>query len=42
MMIEGVDRVLRRIREQGLVDNLGARDLMSPEGCGIDFRLKAA
>jgi deoxycytidine triphosphate deaminase len=42
MLIEGVDRILRRIREQGLVDNLGARDLMTPEGCGIDFRLQAA
>jgi deoxycytidine triphosphate deaminase len=41
MSIEGVDAVLRRIEEQGLVENLGVRDRTNPEGCGMDFRLKA-
>jgi deoxycytidine triphosphate deaminase len=39
--IEGVDAVLRRVEEQGLVENLGTRDRVNPEGCGLDFRLKA-
>ena len=42
MPVEGLDAVLWRVREQGLVEHLGARDLTNPEGCGLDFRLKAA
>ena len=41
MPVEGIDHIFRRIRDQGLVENLGARDLTAPEGCGLDFRLKA-
>ncbi len=42
MPIEGLDRILRRIQDEDLVENLGARDRADPEGCGLDFRLKAA
>lgn len=39
MSIEGLDAVMRRVKGEKLVENLGERDLSNPEGCGLDFRL---
>ena len=39
MSVLGINQVLIRIKEEGLVENLGARELENPEGVGIDFRL---
>lgn len=41
MAILGIREVIRRINEEGLIDNLGGRDLTNPEGTGIDLRLGA-
>lgn len=39
MAILGIHEVVRRIQEEGLINDLGGRDLSSPEGTGIDLRL---
>jgi dUTP pyrophosphatase len=39
MAVLGIDEVLRRVREEGLVTNLGQRELENPEGVGVDLRL---
>jgi dCTP deaminase len=39
MAVLGIDEVLRRVREEGLVSDLGARELENPEGVGVDLRL---
>lgn len=39
MAVEGLGAVMKRVKEEGLVTNLGQRDLHNPEGCGLDFRL---
>jgi len=41
MTVLGINQILIRIREEGLVENLGARELENPEGVGVDFRLGA-
>lgn len=41
MAVLGINQVLIRIKEELLVENLGARELENPEGVGIDFRLGA-
>ncbi len=39
MAVLGLDEVLRRVKEEGLLENLGDRDLNNPEGAGLDLRL---
>jgi deoxycytidine triphosphate deaminase len=39
MAIEGQDAISKRIEEAKLIQNLGKRDLETPEGCGRDLRL---
>lgn len=41
MPVLGIDLVILRIKEEGLVENLGNRDLENPEGVGIDLRIGA-
>ena len=38
-MVLGVDEILKRVKKEKLIDNLGKRDLKNPEGVGIDLRL---
>lgn len=38
-MILGLDEVLKRVKEDNLIENLGDRDLNNPEGVGLDLRL---
>lgn len=40
-MVLGIDEVLKRIKKDGLIENLGNRDLDNPEGVGMDLRLGA-
>lgn len=39
MSILGLNEVLKRIKKDQLIGNLGSRDLDNPEGVGIDLRL---
>lgn len=39
MAVLGLDEILRRIKEEKLLENLGDRDLNNPEGVGLDLRL---
>lgn len=39
MSVLGLDEVLRRVKEEKLVENLGERELNNPEGVGVDLRL---
>jgi deoxycytidine triphosphate deaminase len=39
MSVLGIDQVLKRIKEENLIEGLGGRDLDNPEGVGIDLRL---
>lgn len=39
MAVLGLDEVLKRIKDENLVENLGDRDLSNPEGVGLDIRL---
>lgn len=41
MTVIGINQILIRIKEENLVQDLGARELENPEGVGIDFRLGA-
>lgn len=41
MSIIGMSEILRRIKEENLITELGGRDLSNPEGIGIDMRLGA-
>lgn len=41
MSVLGIDQVLKRIKEDKLIENLGGRDVDNPEGVGIDLRLGA-
>lgn len=41
MSVLGLKEVIRRIKEENLIDGLGGRDLSAPEGTGIDLRLGA-
>ena len=40
-MVLGIDEVLRRVKSEKLIENLGTRDLKNPEGVGLDLRLGA-
>src|SRR5436305_10691623 len=42
MSIIGLDNIIKRIKEDKLIENIGDRDMNTPEGCGIDFRLGSA
>lgn len=37
----GLDEVLRRVKKDKLIENLGERELNNPEGVGVDLRLGA-
>jgi deoxycytidine triphosphate deaminase len=39
MSVLGLDEVLKRIKEENLIEGLGGRDVDNPEGVGIDLRL---
>jgi deoxycytidine triphosphate deaminase len=39
LSVLGIDEVLRRIREEQLITDLGKRELENPEGVGVDLRL---
>lgn len=39
MGVLGGQELMRQIRDNNLIENLGGRDLNNPEGCGIDLRL---
>jgi dUTP pyrophosphatase len=39
MAVMGIHEVLRRVREEGLITELGQRELDNPEGVGVDLRL---
>jgi deoxycytidine triphosphate deaminase len=38
-MVEGLTEILRRVKEEDLIVDLGQRELQDPEGCGLDLRL---
>jgi deoxycytidine triphosphate deaminase len=42
MAVLGLDEILQRITADKLIENLGTRDLHTPEGCGIDLRIGKA
>ena len=42
MSVLGIHKVLELIKEEKLLDNLGARDLSNPEGVGMDLRMGEA
>ena len=39
MSVLGINEIHKRIKKDGLIKNLGQRDLKNPEGVGIDLRL---
>lgn len=39
MAVLGLDEVLKRVSKEGLLENLGDRELNNPEGVGVDLRL---
>lgn len=41
MSILGIDEILRRVKKEKLIENVGNRELKNPEGVGIDLRLGA-
>lgn len=41
MSLLGLDIILKRIKEENIIENLGDRELSNPEGIGIDLRLGA-
>ena len=41
MSLIGLDEIKKRILDDLLVQDLGERDLLIPEGCGVDLRLGA-
>lgn len=41
MAIIGIDEVLKRVKKEKLIENLGKRELKNPEGVGVDLRLGA-
>lgn len=41
MTVLGLDEVLKRVKKDKLVENLGERELNNPEGVGVDLRLGA-
>lgn len=41
MSVLGIDEVLKRVKKEKLIENLGTRELKNPEGVGVDLRLGA-
>lgn len=41
MSVLGIDQVLKKVKKNNLVANLGERELTTPEGVGVDLRLGA-
>lgn len=41
MAVVGINEILKKIKEEALVENLGERDLNNPEGVGVDLRVGA-
>ncbi len=41
MSVLGIDEILRRVKKEKLIENLGKRELENPEGVGVDLRLGA-
>ena len=41
MSVLGIDVVLKRVKKEKLIENLGKRELENPEGVGVDLRLGA-
>ncbi|OGE31418.1 hypothetical protein A3C59_02145 [Candidatus Daviesbacteria bacterium RIFCSPHIGHO2_02_FULL_36_13] len=39
MSVLGIDEILRRVKKEKLIENLGKRELENPEGVGVDLRL---
>lgn len=39
MAVLGLNHVIKKVKEDGLLENLGDRDLDNPEGVGLDLRL---
>lgn len=39
MSVLGIDEVLRKVKEEKLIENLGDRELNNPEGVGVDLRI---
>ncbi|MEK7616426.1 MAG: hypothetical protein AAB414_00020 [Patescibacteria group bacterium] len=38
-MVIGINEILRRVKKEKLIENLGSRELKNPEGVGVDLRL---
>lgn len=41
MAVLGIDEVLKKVKENNLIENLSDRELNNPEGVGVDLRLGA-
>src|SRR3989344_1501500 len=41
MAVEGLNEILRRVKEENIIEGLGQRELDNPEGTGLDLRLKS-
>lgn len=41
MSVLGINEIQKRIKKNGLIKNLGKRELENPEGVGVDLRLGA-
>ncbi len=39
MSVIGVDEILKLVKEENLIENLGDRELNNPEGVGVDLRI---
>lgn len=39
MAVLGLNHVIKKVKEESLLENLGDRDLNNPEGVGVDLRL---
>lgn len=39
MTVLGIEELLRRVREEKLIEGLAERELTNPEGCGFDLRI---
>ncbi len=40
-MVLGINEILKRVKKEKLIENLGKRELENPEGVGVDLRLGA-
>src|SRR3989338_598506 len=38
-MVIGINEILKRVKKEKLIENLGKRELENPEGVGVDLRL---